>query len=160
MGLMSGYEMLALGISICAATLAAISFRMNIKTRKQLLAHQSTPSKQSPVEQTKADITVELLYYGPRSGYFLIQNRGLAEALNIDLDIDPPGGKLTAIAPGYDDILPIEKLDPGKQVSLLAVPMDEPRAPFSGRWSWENPDGTIEQRDQLVDIRWIDNRKW
>ncbi|MDY6911304.1 MAG: hypothetical protein SVM79_02970 [Chloroflexota bacterium] len=152
---MSGYETLAIGISLCAVIVAAVSFGMNRRTRKQLLEHRSTRNEPSAAERAKAAITVELVYYGSRSGYFMIQNCGLAEALNICLDINPPVGTITAFAPGYDGILPIEKLDPGKRVSLLAVPMDEPRAPFFGRWIWENPDGSSDQMDQLVDIRWV-----
>jgi hypothetical protein len=102
--------------------------------------------------EEKADVRVDL--EGSGTNYkFVITNWGHAEASDVTFNIDLKEGQSSPLVNGdYDEKIPIAKLAPGMRCSLWAALTFGTGTAFKGRWSWRNPDGSLEDRASLIAI--------
>jgi hypothetical protein len=102
--------------------------------------------------QEKADIRVDLEHSG--GDYkFVITNWGRVSARDITFELDLKEGRSSPLVQGdYNEKIPIPELAPGARCVLLAAPTHSTGTSFQARWSWRNPDGSLENRVSLLAI--------
>lgn len=106
------------------------------------------PSAPAP----KADIRVDLERSG-KDFKFLITNWGEGAARDVTFELElEPGARSPLVKGDYDQKIPIPELGPGNRVPLWAAITMGMGTAFPGRWSWRNPDGSIETRKSLLAI--------
>lgn len=119
--------------------------------RKQAEALQASPAS-TAATQEKADVRVDLERVG-RDYKFIITNWGRAPARDVTFDLDlEPGNHSPLVAGDYDLKIPIPELAPGSRVPLYAAITLGMAPAFPARWSWRNPDGSVETRKTLLAI--------
>jgi hypothetical protein len=119
--------------------------------RKQ--AKLATSTNAPPAVQEKADVRVDLEKMGRGEFKFFITNWGSVPARNVTFDLELEAGKRSPLVKGdYEKKIPIQELGPGNRIPLWAAITMGMGTSFPARWSWENPDGTIETRKSLLAI--------
>lgn len=118
--------------------------------RKQAEARAVAATTSAPPE--KADVRVNLERVG-KGHKFIITNWGRVPARNVTFDLDVESEDHSPLVRGdYDQKIPIPELAPGSRIPLIAaVTMGMPLA-FPARWSWRNPDGSVDTRKSLLGI--------
>ena len=102
--------------------------------------------------QEKADVRVDLERIG-RDYKFIITNWGRVPARDVTFDLDIEAGKPSPLVNGdYDVKIPIPELAPGNRVPVWAAVTMGMALTFPARWSWRNPDGSVETRKSLLAI--------
>jgi len=165
--------MVTAAIALVAIVVSLVSLRRTSKVQEQQLRLQRKQEeltdlqleslrKQSQVPpqpvavplpiQEKADVRVDLQKTG-RDFKFIITNWGHAPARDVTFDLDIEVGKRSPLVKGdYDVKVPIPELAPGNRVPLWAAITMGMGTTFPARWSWRNPDGSVETRKSLLAI--------
>lgn len=118
--------------------------------RKQAQVPPSVASSTAP--QEKADVRVDLEQSG-RDHKFIITNWGRVPAREVTFDLELEPGKPSPLVNGdYDVKIPIPELAPGARCPLWAALTFGSGTAFPARWSWRNPDGSVESRKSLLAI--------
>lgn len=73
-------------------------------------------------------------------------------ARNVTFDLDLEGKRSPLVTGDYDVKIPIPELAPGNRVPLWAAITMGMGTTFPARWSWRNPDDSIENRRSLLAI--------
>jgi len=116
--------------------------------RKQAASASLTVA--APVE--KADVRVDLDKAG-RDYKFIITNWGRVPAREVTFDLDLEPGRSSPLVSGdYDVKIPIPELAPGARCPLWAALTFGSGTTFPARWSWRNPDGSVDTRRSLLAI--------
>ncbi len=149
---------LSLLVSIVAIIIAATSLvrsrklaqrQLELQAKQQELASaQLQLAKAEASEREKAAIVVSLEPY-KNAHRFYLRNRGHATARNVDFVVWPAKGK-NPLGDDYRDVIPVPEMPPGHEVSVLAGLAGGTGITFDCRWSWENPDGSREERRGVV----------
>jgi hypothetical protein len=102
--------------------------------------------------QDKADVRADLGRVGG-DFKFTITNWGRVPARDVTFDLDLEAGEPSPLVNGeYDEKIPIPELGPGNRVPLFAAITFGMGLTFPARWSWRNPDGSVETRSSLLAI--------
>lgn len=102
--------------------------------------------------QEKADVRVDLEPLG-RDYKFIVINWGRVPARSVTFDLDLKEGRSSPLVKGdYDEKIPIPELAPGSRCALSAAVTHGTGTVFQARWSWRNPDGSLENRASLLAI--------
>lgn len=113
--------------------------------RKQAAASHAPP-------QEKADVRVDLEQHG-KDYKFIITNRGGVPAQDVRFELELKEGKSSPLVTGdYDEKIPIPELAPGGRCPLFAALTFGTGTAFQARWSWRNPDGSVESRSSMLAI--------
>lgn len=114
---------------------------------------QMAASTTAPAVQERADVRVDLEKVGRGDYKFFITNWGSAPARDVTFDLELGAGKSSPLVTGdYDVKIPIPELAPGNRVPLWAAITMGMGTTFPARWSWRNPDGSIDTRKSLLAI--------
>ncbi len=166
-------QIVTAAISLVAIIVSVVSLRRTSKVQDQQLRLQrkqeeltdlqlealrkqsQTPSSPTAVlapNQEKADVRVDLERIG-NDFKFIITNWGSVAARDVTFDLELEPGRRTPLVKGdYDEEIPIPELAPGNRVPLWAAITFGMATTFSGRWTWRNPDGSVETRRSLLAI--------
>ena len=88
-----------------------------------------------------------------RSARFVIRNWGYGAANNVDMEVKPIFGNVSPLVRGdYDEKLPIPRLTPGGECSLIAALTFGTGASFDVKWSWQDDDGTPHTESSRVSL--------
>lgn len=118
--------------------------------RKQALPASASVAVAAPVE--KADVRVDLEKSG-RDYKFIITNWGRVPAREVTFDLDLEPGRSSPLVSGdYDVKIPIPELAPGARCPLWAALTFGSGTTFPARWTWRNPDGSVDTRKSLLAI--------
>jgi type II secretory pathway pseudopilin PulG len=102
--------------------------------------------------QEKADVRIDLTRSG-RDFRFIITNWGRVPARDVTFELDLEAGKRSPLVKGdYNEKIPIPELAPGNRVPLWAAITMGMASTFPARWSWRNPDGSVETRRSTMAI--------
>jgi hypothetical protein len=120
-----------------------------LRKQAQAVSSPTVPA----VVPTKADVRVDLEKVGRHDFKFFITNWGSASAHDVTFDLELESGKPSPLVAGdYDVKIPIPELAPGNRVPLWAAITMGMGPTFPARWSWRNPDGSVETRKSLLAI--------
>ena len=154
-------------ISLVATLIALVSLHRSGKVQRQQLTLQAkqeelvglqlqmlrkqAATSEAPAKE-KADVRVDLEKVG-RSHRFVISNWGRGAAKRVTFDLDVTDGRISPlIKADYDEKIPIPELAPGGRVSLVAATSFDSGTAFYGRWTWQDPDGSIPERASLLTL--------
>lgn len=117
--------------------------------RKQSETASSTPATSPP---ERADVRVDLDRVG-RDFKFIITNWGRVPARHVTFDLElQPEDRSPLVSGDYDLKIPIPELAPGSRVPLFAAVTMGMKPAFPAKWTWRNPDGSVETRKSLLAI--------
>jgi len=119
---------------------------LQLKQHKRILENE----KHEPALDKKADIRVSLERAG-RHARFVIRNWGEAAANNVDLSVKPVDGHTSPIS-DTEATLPIPRLSPGADYSLMAAITYDSGTTFDVSWNWEELDGTKANESSRLSI--------
>lgn len=126
-------------------------------TELQLKLHREEVQK---VEQSSAssanarpaDVRVSLEGSAKRAR-FVIRNWGYSAAKNINLEVTPLEGRSSPLVHGdADEKLPVPRLAPGSDCSLIAALSFDTGTTFDVSWTWTEEDGSQKQQSSRVSL--------
>lgn len=126
-------------------------------TELQLKLHREEVGK---IEQSstgsasdrQADVRVSLEGSTKRAR-FVIRNWGYAAANDINLDVTPVEGNSSPLVNGDSEVkLPIPRLAPGGDCSLVAAISFDTGVAFDVSWTWTEEDGSQRQQSSRVSL--------
>lgn len=126
-------------------------------TELQLKLHRDEVEKieqssTTSVSDRKADVRVSLEGSAKRAK-FVIRNWGYGAAKNINLEVMPVGGGSSPLVNGDADVkLPIPRLAPGGDCSLIAAISFDTGVAFDVSWTWTDEDGSQRQQSSRVSL--------
>ena len=121
---------------------------LQLKQHKRMLENE----KHEPVIDKKADVRVSLERAG-KHARFVIRNWGEAAAKNVDLSVKPVDGHTSPIADSDKNAkLPIPRLAPGADCSLMAAITYDSGTTFDVSWNWEELDGSKETESSRLSL--------
>jgi hypothetical protein len=166
-------QVITAAIALVAVTVSLVSLRRTTRVQAQQLrlhkkqeeltdlqlealrkqAHTAAAAVAPAVVQDKADVRVDLERTARGSYKFFITNWGTVPARDVTFDLELDAAARTPLVRGdYDTKIPIPELAPGNRIPLLAaITMGMPRM-FPARWTWRNPDGSIDTRRSSLAI--------
>ncbi len=166
-------QIVTAAIALVAIIISVVSLRRTSKVQEQQLRLQrkqeeltdlqleslrkqseaAPPLAAAPTQiQEKADVRIDLQRIG-RDFKFIITNWGRVPARDVTFDLDLETGKNSPLVSGdYDLKIPIPELAPGNRIPLWAAITMGMGTTFPARWSWRNPDGSVETRKSLLAI--------
>lgn len=119
--------------------------------RKQALRPAPQGSGLAPTHE-KADVRVDLERVGTDCK-FIITNWGNVPAFDVTFDLDLDAGSASPLVKGdYAAKIPIPELAPGNRIPLWAAITMGMGTTFPARWSWRNPDDSVETRKSLLAV--------
>jgi len=110
----------------------------------QLKQHKKIVERGSSIQKSEksADIRVSL-EGSSRNARFVIRNWGEAAADHVDVNVEPVDGHSSPLIEGdIKSKLPIPRLAPGADCSLIAAITFDSGTTFDVLWTWEEMDGT------------------
>ena len=123
-----------------------------IDLQLQLHRRETEPVTQSQRESQPADVRVSL-EGNARSARFVIRNWGYGAARNVNLEVKPLSGNDSPLLSGdYDEKLPVPRLAPGNECSLIAALSFDTGVAFDVTWSWEDEDGAPREETSRVSL--------
>lgn len=119
-------------------------------------AAASVPPSTAQIQQTspleRADVRVDLEQSG-RDYKFVITNWGLVSARQVTFALDLKEGQPSPLVQGdYDEKIPMPELPPGGRCRLFSAVSFGSGSGFSARWTWRNPDGSLQERSARLDL--------
>lgn len=126
-------------------------------TELQLKLHRDEVEKVKQSDVTglcdkHADIRVSLEGSAKRAK-FVIRNWGYSAAQGINLEVKPVDGKSSPLVKSDADVkLPISRLAPGGDCSLIAALSFDTGVAFDVLWSWFEEDGTQREQSSRVSL--------
>jgi hypothetical protein len=157
---MNLYEILTLLLALIGAVTGLTSLvRTRVIAEKQLeyqaiAAALAKRQLEALIRQeattSKAEVTVDLVKVGRTDFRFVVSNRGLAPATDVNLEISPSGPDNPLVKGELDRKLPFPKLEPGQSFTLTAALHLRSAMQYPVRLSWRDPNGGIERRDVHV----------
>ena len=173
---MEAYQVLTIAVAIGGVLIAAgglvvsiISLRRSSATEAQTLRLQEKQEEladlqlklhQAEVENLEestsvgrsADIRVTLEGTA-RSSRFIIRNWGYGAAKDVNLGVKPLKGFSSPLVKGdADEKLPIPRLAPGSDCSLIAALSNDTGSTFDINWSWFDEDGTPRKESSRISL--------
>jgi hypothetical protein len=154
------YEILTIIIaSVGAVTGIASLWRTHVLARKQLeyqaiaaaLAKRQLEAliRQENAEN-RADLTVDLVKVTSTDFRFVVSNRGLAAASDVNVEVDPSSPDNPMVQGERAQKLPFPRLDSGQSFTLIAALHLRSAMQYSLHLTWRDPGGRIERRDAHV----------
>jgi hypothetical protein len=123
-----------------------IDLQLQLHRREAAAVNRSQPATQP------ADVRVSLEGTA-RSARFTIRNWGYGAARNVNLEVKPLSGNESPLVSGdYDEKLPVPRLSPGGECSLIAALSFDTGITFDVTWSWEDEDGTPGEESSRVSL--------
>lgn len=126
-------------------------------TELQLKLHRDEVEKfeqpsASSVSDRPADVRVSLEGSAKRAR-FVIRNWGYSAAKDIDLEVTPLEGRSSPLVNGDADVkLPVPRLAPGSDCSLIAALSFDTGTAFDVSWAWTEEDGSKKQQSSRVSL--------
>ena len=176
---MEAYQVLTIAVAIGGVLIAAgglvvsiISLRRSSATEAQTLRLQEKQEEladlqlklhQAEVENLEestsvgekrrsADIRVTLEGTA-RSSRLVIRNWGYGAAKDVNLGVKPLKGNSSPLVKGdADEKLPIPRLAPGSDCSLIAALSNDTGSAFDINWSWLDEDGTSRKESSRISL--------
>jgi hypothetical protein len=109
-------------------------------------------SSTSSASNRRADVRVSLEGSAKRAR-FVIRNWGYAAAKDINFDVTPVEGRSSPLVNGDADVkLPIPRLAPGGDCSLIAALSFDTGVAFDVSWTWTEEDGSQRQQSSRVSL--------
>jgi len=100
----------------------------------------------------QADIRVNL-EGSAKNARFVIRNWGYSAAKDIDLEVTSIEGKSSPLVTGDADVkLPIPRLAPGGDCSLIAALSFDTGVAFDVSWTWAEEDGSKRQQSSRISL--------
>jgi hypothetical protein len=166
-------QIVTAAVALVAVIISLVSLRRTSKVQEQQLRLQrkqeeltdlqleslrrqsqtrTLPAAAVAASQERADVRVDLERVG-RDYKFIITNWGRVPSRDVTFGLDLGAGKPSPLLRGdYDVKIPIPELGPGNRVPLLAAITLGMAPIFPARWSWRNPDGSVETRKSQLAI--------
>jgi len=95
-----------------------------------------------------ADLGASMVRLGSSRHRLRVYNRGPATAYNVKIDF--PEGNDVVIEADLHEKFPLETMEPGQSVELVAAVAMETRRKLAVRLSWENQEGTPSEKTIYV----------
>lgn len=123
-----------------------------IDIQLQLHKREAEVSEVADSKPKAADVRVSLEGTAQRAR-FVIRNWGFGAANNVDVRIDSLQGNESPLVRGdYDKKLPIPRLAPGGECSLIAALTFDTGVSFDVKWSWIDEDNTHHGESSRVSL--------
>lgn len=88
-----------------------------------------------------------------KQAHFMIRNWGDGEAQNANLKVEPVAGESSPFVQGdYDVKLPIPRLAPGSECSVLAALTFDTGVVFDATWTWDDEDGSARKETSRISL--------
>jgi type II secretory pathway pseudopilin PulG len=153
-------SLLSLLVSLIAAMIAATSLvrsrklaqrQLELQAEQQKLARaQLELARAAAAKQERAEIVLSLERY-ENAHRFYLRNRGAATARNVDLAVASAEGKTSPVLDDdYRKLIPVREMPPGHEVAVWASLTMGTGVAFDCAWSWDNADGSREERRGVV----------
>lgn len=126
-------------------------------TELQLKLHRDEVEKgERPSTTDKSDKGADVrvsLEGSAQKARFVIRNWGYSTAKDINLEVKPVDGRSSPLVKGDADVkLPIPRLAPGGDCSLIAALSFGTGVTFDVSWSWSEEDGTQHEQSSRVSL--------
>lgn len=109
-------------------------------------------SSSASINDKKADVRVSLEGSVKRAR-FVIRNWGYSAARDVNLEVTPIKGRSSPLVNGdADEKLPIPRLAPGADCSLIAALTFDTGVTFDVSWTWIEEDGSQRQESSRVSL--------
>ncbi len=123
-------------------------------TELQLKLHRDEveQSRASSVSDRPSDVRVSL-EGSTKIARFVIRNWGYSAAKDIDLEVTPLEGRASPLVNGDADVkLPVPRLAPGSDCSLIAALSSDTGIAFDVSWTWTEEDGYQKQESSRISL--------
>ena len=124
---------------------------LQLKLHKAEMERLETEGSAVRIAQS-ADIRVSLEGTAA-SAHFVIRNWGYGAATNVNVEVIPLKGNSSPLVKGdADEKLPIPRLAPGSDCSLIAALSFDTGVAFDVSWTWSDEDGTQRAQSSRVSL--------
>lgn len=152
-------DLLTLIVSLLAVIISLVSLvrtrrvserQLQLQAKQEELAQaQLVLAQADRLEKSKANVVVSLQARS-KGHRFFVANHGTVPARNVQFVLCPAPGKKSPLVNDFPKVLPAKELLPGQEISFIAAISYDTGITFDCTWSWENPDGTREERSSVV----------
>jgi len=157
---MSPYEILTLLVALIGAVTGLTSLMRTRRIAEKQLEFQAITAalakrqlrvlERQENAESKADVTVELVKVGHTDFRFVLSNRGLAPATDVNFSIAEDSADNPLVRNEWERKVPYPKLEPGQSFTLIAALHLGSAMKYATHLTWRDADGSTGSRDTHV----------